>query len=292
MGQRLECEALPRRRHLAGLGQRLPGLFHQVAVRHRRRTRRLAPAALHARFERAHHLVGEWSVVVLHLTHERDPAPGRHRLVAGDPVRGAVRQTQPALHARVEFVGVELEVHRRLPTSGPGVRPGLSRPVGSKCSFIRSCIARTECDGEHVAVAATSANTVPIPIDATKPGVVRRCMRQRRRGSVGGAQRPSVRPGSSGGPSTVVTSHRPPRARAVRRRHRQGGLRARPRCALPSHSTALGARRASSTANGSTSSSVEPFGCGGNRIGPENHLARSSRACRAIRPSAGAGRIR
>jgi hypothetical protein len=80
-------------------GQLGSGPLHQAAERHRRRARRLAPAALDAQV----HEPGEGPVhgrPGVHGPHGRDPAPGRSRLLAGDPVGRAVRQAQAARHAR------------------------------------------------------------------------------------------------------------------------------------------------------------------------------------------------
>jgi len=93
------------------LDQGLPGALHQPPVRDVGRTRRLAPAALHAGLERVDHLVGERRVVQLHLPHQGDAAARRHGFVAGHPERRARRQAESALHARVQFVVVDPEIH-------------------------------------------------------------------------------------------------------------------------------------------------------------------------------------
>ena len=89
----------------------LAGALHQLPERHAAGARRLAAAALHARLHEVHEVVGDRRVVEMHGAHRGDAAARRQRLLAGHPERRAVRQAQPAGHARAQFVVVEVKFH-------------------------------------------------------------------------------------------------------------------------------------------------------------------------------------
>src|SRR5262249_29148487 len=137
----------------APLLERSPRPFHQVAEWHRRRARRLTPAALDALLHVPLERGVDGRAVEVDRLHGGDPPPRRRRLEAGHPVRRAVREAQPACHARDELVLVEVEhatrgharrAHRGagVVVAAPGSRPGESLPVGSNAARIRSTMAR------------------------------------------------------------------------------------------------------------------------------------------------------
>ena len=133
----------------------------------------------------ATHLVGERGVVYCTSRMRRDAAPGRHGLVAGHPERRAVRQAQPALHAGVQLVVVDAEIHQSYRSSattgrgqGSGGRSGRSRPSSARAELAGSA------SGPGAAGCGAVANTMPTPTDATNgprrpPG---RASPERRRG--------------------------------------------------------------------------------------------------------------
>ena len=116
------------------VGEHGSGRFDETAVGNAARTRRLTSAALHAGVERVDDLRSDGSSVVLNLAHEVDTAPWREGLVARDAVGGAVGEAEPALHACVEVVGVDPEIHVRLL---PGVRGSVARRDRTVASSVR-----------------------------------------------------------------------------------------------------------------------------------------------------------
>ena len=120
---------------LAALVQRGSGLFHEMTELHRRRARGFAAPALHALVHGR--LEGGVDRRAFHLyeAHRRDAAPRRRDLQAGDPVRRAVRQAQPARDARDELGLVEVQQTPGVAHSGN--RPGASFPVGSNACLTR-----------------------------------------------------------------------------------------------------------------------------------------------------------
>ncbi len=165
IGQGLERQPLPAWGDPALLGQGLPGLFHQVPVGDRGRAGRFAAPTLHASGEGVDDLIGDRDVVELHFPHQGDATTGRFRLLPGHPERRAERQAESALHADVEVVLVEFEIHVRCAYS-PTRRPGFNRLVGSNWALIRSDSSRTTASDTRWGW-GTVANTVPTPTEAT-----------------------------------------------------------------------------------------------------------------------------
>ena len=111
-----EAGPQPPRRGAVGVGERVAGALHQVAERHAARARRLAAPALHARLHEAHELVvgsapRHCTARIASIRPRGDSA-----LLARDPERRAVRQAQPARHARRQLVVVEPQVERHAAT--------------------------------------------------------------------------------------------------------------------------------------------------------------------------------
>ena len=99
------------------------GALHQAPERHAARARRLAATALHARLHEADELVVGVGTAPLHGAHGVDAAARREPLLARDPERRAVRQAQPARHARRQLVLVEVEVDLSSPPLNIGSTP-------------------------------------------------------------------------------------------------------------------------------------------------------------------------
>ena len=118
---------------LAGSSQRFACGFDEMAIVDTAWARRFTASALHACGERVDDFIGDRCVVLMDLSHQPDTTAGRLRLIAGHAERRAMRHAEAALHAGVEFISVELEVHQVF-----GLRPGFRRPLGSKSVFIRS----------------------------------------------------------------------------------------------------------------------------------------------------------
>ena len=183
--------------------------FDQVSVGDRARARRLTSPALHAGLERSADLRGDRRTVVLHRAHRRDPPAGRLALVAGDPVRRAVRQAQ----ART---GRSCSARRRRGRDPrqrlTGSRPGLSRPVGSNPCFTRAPRSRRAAGIGWAAGCGFDANTVPTPTDATNGPA---SWRAASASSPGGSDHRSRRQGRRPGRHRPTTRCGPTRARSA-----------------------------------------------------------------------------
>ena len=109
--QHAERDALPPRGEPALADEMLARALDQVSERHAARTRRLASSALHARRHEMDEVVVDRSAAPLNGAHRVDAATRRQAFLAGDPEGRAVRQAQPARHATVQFVRLELQRH-------------------------------------------------------------------------------------------------------------------------------------------------------------------------------------
>ena len=120
-----EAGALPPGGGAVGVGERGASALHQPPERDPAGARRLATPALHARLHEPHELAVGVGAAPLDGAHGVDPAPRRQALLAGSPERRAVRQAQPARHARRQLVVVEAELdeaaghQRAVRTRGP-----------------------------------------------------------------------------------------------------------------------------------------------------------------------------
>ena len=123
------------RRACGGARSRCSRGFHHATERHVRRADVLAGAADEASIHERRERVVDLGPAVGDRAHRGDPASGRRRFVAGEPVGGAVGQAQAARDAGVE-VGVDRvvgadPVRRDRPRDRRSARPRASRCRGS-----------------------------------------------------------------------------------------------------------------------------------------------------------------
>ena len=245
----------------SGVSPAFAGPLHQLPERHAARAGRLTAPALHARLEARTHLPRRAGAVVVCTCRISAIRPRGERPRPRDPERRAVRQAQPALHAHVQLVGVDPEVHVI-------ASPGRDRGSAGRSDRTRASRVRRQCRTVGSSRARRgAAKRTPSRLRSTP-----RTGRGGRRQAAGssGWQRPAVRRARRAGRRLLEPCD--PREPSTSARRRARGPRAGPTwCAVPED----GGDRSTTprTANGSASGRCSHSRTGGQGLGAKHHLA-------------------